>query len=100
MSPGEYETLWLHVDASLNVFPQFGEVQPWYRLGNLRTDGPERIIEAYTSDQTPGQYAQFVMGAKALAERYGNLESDLLYTPGRLFRRWITQHCTSREPRG
>jgi len=99
VSPGKYETLWLHIDASFNVFPQFGEVQTWYRLGNLRSDGPERIIEAYISDQTPGQHARFVMGAKALAQRYGNLESDLLYTPGSLFHRWIVQHCTSREPR-
>jgi MoaA/NifB/PqqE/SkfB family radical SAM enzyme len=99
VSPGKYETLWLHVDASLNVFPQFGQVQPWYCLGNLRSDGPERIIEAYISDQTPGQHARFVIGAKALAEQYEDPNSDLLYTPGSLFHRWITQHCTSQGPR-
>ena len=88
-----YETLWLQVDASFNVFPQFGDLAPWYCLGNLRHDGAERIMEAYLADQTPGQHTRFVIGPRALAEQYGDPKGTLLYTPTHLLHRWIGQHC-------
>ena len=90
---GAPETLWLHIDSSFNVFPQFGRLEPWYCLGNLRSDGAAQVIENYVLDRTPGQHARFAIGPQVLAERYGNPRSELLYRPRCLFDRWITRHC-------
>ena len=89
------ETLCLHVDSSFNVFPQFGQLDPWYCLGNLRRDSTMQIIENYVLDRTPGQHARFVIPPQVFAERYGDLASELLYGPRSLFDRWIRQHCMS-----
>ena len=46
--------LWFLVTSDFDVYPNIGSVHPWWRLGNLRTDGIARIVETYEQDRCPG----------------------------------------------
>ncbi len=81
----------LYVDPDFDVYPNIGDNMPWWRLGNLKTDGVDRILRAYQNEETPGQRANQTIPVSALAERFGDPESTRLYDGGDLVRRFLHQ---------
>jgi hypothetical protein len=81
----------LFVDADLDVYPNIAECTPWWRLGNLRTDGVESVLGTYQNEKTPGQRANRTIPIRELAGRFGNGESARLYAEGDLLTRFLRQ---------
>ena len=78
--PERYPTPWLFIDADFDVYPNIAEPTTWWKLGNLKTDGVERIMKTYMDGATPGMTANNTFPVSVLAERFGNPNSTKLYT--------------------
>lgn len=81
----------LFVDADWNVYPNLAEPAPWWRLGNLRTDGVDRALDAYKKEDTPGMRANRTIPIRTLAGLYGDAGSARLYAEGDLLTRFLHQ---------
>ena len=79
----------LAVNADFDVYPNNAEPAPWWRLGNLKTDGVDAVLKAYRDEKPPGMMANRELPVMELARRYGNPESTLLYDKSDLLSRWL-----------
>ena len=77
----------LAVDADFDVYPNNAEPMPWWKLGNLKTDGIDAVIKAYRDETPPGMRVNREMPIME-ARRYGNPESTAL-RPSDLLSRWL-----------
>ena len=87
------------VTSQLDVFSNIAELTPWWRLGNLKTDGIGEIMRRFENDETEGMHAHFHIPISTLAETYGERDSRKIYKlsdlKSRLVRQWAQSH--SRE---
>ncbi len=77
------------VTSSLDVYPNCGEIAPWWRLGNLRTDGVDAVIDTFERHSNTGLRLNLDTPIKRLASKYGRRDGDRLYTRTDLGERWI-----------
>jgi hypothetical protein len=88
------------VTSDLDVFSNIGELTPWWRLGNLRTDSIDNIMRRFENDETPGMYAHFHVPVSTLAEEYGQRGSRKIYQDNDLKIRLVRQWAEERAGRG
>jgi len=81
----------LAVDADFDVYPNLAEPAPWWRLGNLKTDGVDAILKTYQKEAVPGMMANRNVPLSDLARRYGVPGSQKLYTRDDLICRFMHQ---------
>jgi hypothetical protein len=88
---------WLNVTPDFDVYPGFSETSPPFCLGNLKTDGLARIVDAFENDRTPGLQAAFHVPVSELACRFGRPHGRRIYTPSdlksRLAHMWAEAEC-------
>jgi len=84
--------VWFFVNADLDVFPNWGEVAPWWRLGNFRQDGLSPILDVFEKDGNAGLWASYHVDDGWLARQFGRPESRKLYCPCDLKGRWVAQY--------
>lgn len=82
-------TLAFMVTPELDVFSNLAEPMPWWKLGNLRTDGVGRIMQRFEDDEAPGLHVNFHVPVSELAQTYGRKDSQYLYTREDLILRWL-----------
>lgn len=82
-------TLAFLVTPALDVFSNVGEPMPWWKLGNLRLEGVDRVMRCFENDQAPGLHGNFQVPVSHLAQRYGRQDSPYLYTREDLILRWL-----------
>ena len=87
--PKRYPMPWLFIDADFDVYPNIAEPTAWWKLGNLKTDGVEKIMQTYMDGLTPGMTANNTIPVFVLAERFGNPNSTKLYTCDDLISRFL-----------
>jgi hypothetical protein len=87
------ESLWFFINSNLDVFANFGDLTPGWRLGSFAANTPDEIIAAFESDAPPAYQAAFHTPDMTLAERFGRTDGLALYTPGDLKSRWIRLSC-------
>ena len=81
----------ISIDARFDAYPNIAEIAPWWRLGNLKTDGADAVIKAYRDETTPGMKANREMPISKLARRYGVKDSKKLYDKSDLLSRFMHQ---------
>ena len=81
----------LAVNADFDVYPNIAEPTEWWKLGNLKTDGIDVIMNAYINETTPGMTMNRTIPVSELVQRYGNPESRKLYTKSDLISRFMHQ---------
>ncbi len=77
------------IDSDFNVYPNCGEPTGWWRLGNLKEDGVEKVIETFLNRNTPGLRMNYETPVRYFARKYGNPESDILWAKSDLVHKWI-----------
>ena len=86
------EHLAFMVTSDLDVFSNIAELTPWWRLGNLKTDGIGEIMRRFENDETEGMYAHFHIPILTLVDKYGQRDSRKIYKisdlKARLVRQW------------
>jgi MoaA/NifB/PqqE/SkfB family radical SAM enzyme len=85
------EILAFMVTPELDVYSNIGEPRPWWRLGNLKTDGIDHIMRCYETNDVPGLRANFTVPVSVLAQRYGRRDSQRVYGEGEIVLRWLRQ---------
>lgn len=81
----------LAIDADYNVYPNIAEPTEWWKLGNLKADGVDRIMGIYNNCATPGMTANRTIKTSEFARLYGNPKSQKLYTKNDLICRFLHQ---------
>lgn len=90
-------TLASMVTPDLDVYPNMGEVAPWWRLGNLREEGFDVVMHRFQNDETPGLWANFHVPVSQLAKEFGRVDSDCIYGRGDLVQKWLRQWAEGRD---
>jgi len=62
---------------------------PWWRLGNLRAEGIDKIMDRYENDEVPGLHVNFRIPVSHLAQKYARKNSQSIYTREDLILRWL-----------
>lgn len=82
--PGERislpDKLWLFICSNWDVYSNIGTLEKWWLLGNLKKDGARAILDTYEMNRNSGLQALFSVTENNLANRYGNPESNKIYT--------------------
>lgn len=68
-----------YVDGQWNVYPNFGQIDPAWRLGNLKADGPQAILDCLAQDKSLAQHTRATVPLKELARACGSPESQRLF---------------------
>ncbi len=79
----------LSVNAGYDVYPNIAEPTEWWRLGNLKTDSVKAIMRALIEGTTPAMTANKTVPISELAKRYGNGNSQKLYSRDSLICRFM-----------
>lgn len=79
------------IDVEYDAYPNIAEPTPWWRLGNLKTDGVDAVLKAYRDAAPPGMSANRTIPVAALAQRYGDPAGKRLYHPDDLLCRFMHQ---------
>ena len=91
--PDQY---WLLVKSDLDVHFNLGTLEPWWRLGNLETDGAAAIIDAVEQNRPLGLKVNFEVPARELARQFGDPASRHVYSDaGDLIERYLAEYCES-----
>jgi hypothetical protein len=91
---------WLFINATCDVFCNYGELDPYWRLGNFWSDPVDALIRVFETETPPGLHAAFNAERAELADRHGRRDSSRLYSPGDLVSRWLHLHVRDSAPRG
>jgi hypothetical protein len=83
------DTLAFMVTPQLDVYANLAEPMPWWKLGNLDSDGLDGTIRCFEEDGTPGLHANYHIPVSRLAAAYARPDSDLLYDRDDLIVRWL-----------
>ncbi|MBR5519670.1 MAG: radical SAM protein, partial [Clostridia bacterium] len=72
----------LYIDGNWNVYPNFSTPEPIWRLGNLKTDGAEAILEAYLQNKSIGQQIRLNVPLGEIVSAVGDPTSKRLFGKG------------------
>ncbi len=70
------------VDGAFNVYPNRTAPSPGWLLGNLRTQGPQAVLETYLHHRSPAQRILATVPICDLVRAYGDPESQRLFGRG------------------
>ncbi len=71
---------WFLVTGQLDVFSNMQGMDPWWKLGNLKTDELEAILRRFEDNDTLGWRTIHTVSPKELVQQYGCVESSRAYT--------------------
>jgi MoaA/NifB/PqqE/SkfB family radical SAM enzyme len=81
----------LAVTAGWDVYPNNAEPAPWWRLGNLKRNGVDAVMRAYTHELPPGMVMNRTVPVSELAARHGDVDGRKLYNGEDVVIRWCHQ---------
>ena len=90
---------WFFVNSRYDVFSNYGELTPAWRLGNLMRNRVSAVVDAFETAATPGLRGAFHVPDAELAERFGRRDSRALYSPSDAKARWVHLFCEERLSR-
>jgi MoaA/NifB/PqqE/SkfB family radical SAM enzyme len=69
----------LYLLPNWDVYSNMGTLEPWWRLGNLKIDGVERVIERYCAARPLGMHLALYVSRARLAGEYGDSGGQRVY---------------------
>ena len=81
----------LDIDADYNIYTAIVEHTARWSLGNLKTDGTDKIIKAYRDCTAPILVANNPLSISSLAEKYGDTTNRKLYTKTDIIAKYLHQ---------
>ncbi len=90
-APSYQNRLYFFVLGNWDVFSNLGTLDPWWKLGNLKTDSVASIIDAFERDIPVGLRVHKIVSLRDLAVRYGNPDSRFVVNGIDSY--WREQYC-------
>lgn len=69
-----------YADKDFNVYPNISAAKVWWHLGNLKTDGINKIISNYRDNKSIAQTLSVTIPFSEMVKSVGNPNSDRLFT--------------------
>ena len=86
--------LWFFVTSDWDAYPNFMNIAPWWRLGNLKKDSWEKILQNYAEDNCFGLKTYKNESSKSLVTKYADPNGIKVYmNRGELITYLIGKHC-------
>ena len=82
---------WFFVQPNYDVYSNIGTLEPWWRLGNLRTDPIGLIFDNFENDRPLGYRINRDVPQKKLALRFGNPDSQAVVNG--VEGKWLAEWC-------
>lgn len=89
----ESENPVFYIDANFNVFPNETSPYTWWKLGNIRTDGVESILQTYQQGSYKAKQVMKNVPIEELIENCGNKNSRRLFTEGDYYMYLVNSFC-------
>lgn len=86
-----------YVDKNFDVYPNVSTPAPFWRLGNLKKDGAEAIVEAYTHSKSFAQRTRLTTPICEIVKACGNPHSRRLFTRGDYVTFMLNRYCADRH---
>lgn len=83
----------LYVDGALDVYPNIGTPAAQWRLGNLRADGPEKVLENLAQDRSTAQRVRKTVPLGRLVQACGDPDSRRLFGRGDYVDYLLNRYC-------
>lgn len=83
------------IDTEFDVYPNCGEIAPWWWLGNIKTEDIGVIIDNYLNRNVPGLRMNYDVPVGYFANRYGEEDHSVLWTRPDLVHRWMRREGVS-----
>jgi hypothetical protein len=71
---------WFFVTNTWDVYSNVGTLEPWWRLGNLKVDSVQTIMQRFERDNIPGLNVLLHFPQSELARLYGNPDGSKIYS--------------------
>jgi len=68
------------VCSNWDVYSNIGTLEPWWCLGNLKTDSVETILRRYENNEVPGLKGRFLLSPESLVKEFGNANGLKIYS--------------------
>ncbi len=83
------KSIYFMVTPTFDVYPNEGELAPWWYLGNLKRDGVQYVVDGFEKRKPPGLSLNREMPVSKLARKYGRNQQEVLWSRTDLVHRWI-----------
>ena len=88
---GMPKRLYFFIGSDWDVFSNIGTLEPWWKLGNLKTDAIDVIFDNFENDRPLGYQVNRTVSRRELAERFGNPNSRFVI--GGFDAGWLAEYC-------
>ena len=85
---GYPQKLGFYITSGFDVFSNIGEHTQWWKLGNLKKDSLDSIVDKLVNNKVPGLHVIYNVPATEMAKRFGRRNSQIIYSPEGLRIRW------------
>ncbi len=85
-----------YVDPHMNVYPNVTSPAPFWLLGNLKTDGVERVLENYAENRSLAQSVRMNVPVCELVKAQGNPASRRLFGKSDYIHYLLNTYCRSK----
>lgn len=82
-----------YVTKDFDVYPNITSINPWWYLGNLKTDGVKKVLFNYKNNNSLAQKISFEVPLCKLAEKCGNPNSTKLFSKDDYLIYLLNQYC-------
>ncbi len=86
-----------YVDGSFDVYPNFSAPAPYWRLGNLKEDGAEKIVQNYLENKSSAQGARLNIPISEMARECGAPDSGRLFTKDDYISYLLNRYCERKD---
>lgn len=81
------------VNADFDIYPNLSETSPWFYLGNLKTDGLDKVMDNYINNKSTAQNIRANVPLKDIAKKCGDPTSNRLFTRGDYIDYLLNKYC-------
>ena len=74
------EQLWFFICSNWDVYSNIGTLEPWWCLGNLKTDSVDTILRRYENNEVPGLKTLNHISPAYLVKEFGNAHGLKIYS--------------------
>lgn len=82
-----------YINKDFEVCPNLSTPGPIWRLGSLKTDGPQAVLEAYLQSESPAQRARLTVPLSQIVRAAGDPDSQRLFSKGDYILYLLTRCC-------
>lgn len=95
-----YEMLWFFVKGNWDVFSNLGSLEAWWKLGNLKMNSVEQIINNFENNVSLALQTSFSFSPKELTRNFGTVSSTRIYdSKGDLLTLYLSKYYRKRMER-